>query len=51
ANTRYFHLRVNHQRRKNFIHRLKHNSGWITEHNQKEQVIHSHFKNIAKKGP
>ena len=51
ANTRYFHLRVNHRRRKNFIHRLKHNNGWVTGHTQKEEIIHRHFKNIAKKGP
>lgn len=51
ANTRYFHLRVNHRRRKNFIHRLKHNNGWVTEHGQKENIVHQHFTNIAKKGP
>ena len=51
ANTRYFHLRVNHRRRKNFIHRLKHNQGWVTSHEDKEKIVHSHFKNIAKKGP
>ena len=51
ANTRYFHLRVNHRRRKNFIHRLKHNGGWVTEHKLKENIIHCHFKNITKKGP
>lgn len=39
ANTRYFHLRLTHRRRKNFIHRLKHNNGWITEHNLKEKVM------------
>lgn len=43
ANTRYFHLRVNHWRRKNFIHRLKHNNGWVTEHGQKENIAHQHF--------
>uniref|UniRef100_A0A453EVJ7 Reverse transcriptase domain-containing protein n=2 Tax=Aegilops tauschii subsp. strangulata TaxID=200361 RepID=A0A453EVJ7_AEGTS len=52
ANTRYFHLRVNHRRRKkNLIHRLKHNQGWVTSHEDKEKIVHSHFKNIAKKGP
>lgn len=51
ANTRYFHLRVNHRRRKNFIHRLNHNNGWVTEHDQKETIVHQHFTNIAKKGP
>ena len=52
ANTRCFHLRVNHRRRKkNLIHRLKHNQGWVTSHEDKEKIVHSHFKNIAKKGP
>jgi hypothetical protein len=51
ANTRYFHLRINARRRKNHIHRLKHNNDWITEHDQKKQVIHEHFNNIIKKGP
>ena len=51
ANTRYFHLRVNHRRRKNFIHCLKHNNGWVTEHGQKENIVHQHFTKIAKKGP
>jgi hypothetical protein len=27
ANTKFFHLRVNARRRKNHIHRLKHNNG------------------------
>jgi hypothetical protein len=29
ANTKFFHLRVNARRRKNFIQRLKHNNGWV----------------------
>lgn len=37
ANTKYFHLRVNARRRKNHIHRLKHNNGWVTNHEQKEK--------------
>jgi mannosylglycoprotein endo-beta-mannosidase len=51
ANTRYFHLRVNARRRKNLIHRLKHNNGWVTEHEQKKAIIQNHFKKIIKKGP
>jgi hypothetical protein len=50
ANTRYFHLRVNARRRKNFIHRLKRNNGWVTEHDQKKEIIHDHLKNVMKKG-
>jgi hypothetical protein len=51
ANTRFFHLRVNARRRKNHILRLKHNNGWVTEHNQKKSIIHNHFKSIIKRGP
>jgi exonuclease III len=51
ANTRYFHLKVNARRRKNHIHRLKHNNGWVTEHAQKKEIIHSHFEAVIKKGP
>jgi hypothetical protein len=50
ANTRYFHLRINARRRKNHIHRLKHNNGWVTNHEQKKEIIHEHFKKIIKKG-
>jgi hypothetical protein len=51
ANTRYFHLCVNAQRRKNHILHLKHNNGWVTEHDQKKNTIHSHFTKIIKRGP
>ncbi|XP_044389289.1 uncharacterized protein [Triticum aestivum] len=50
ANTRFFHLRVNHRRRKNFIHRLRHNSGWVTEHEHKKSIIQNHFAEITKRG-
>ena len=43
ANTKFFHLRVNARRRKNHIHRLKHNNGWITGHSEKEEIIFEHF--------
>ena len=43
ANTKIFHLRVNSRRRKNHIHRLKKNSGWTTDHQEKEEIIHDHF--------
>jgi hypothetical protein len=43
ANTKYFHLRVNARRRKNHIHRIKHNGGWVTDHSRKEEILHSHF--------
>jgi exonuclease III len=43
ANTKFFHLRVNARRRKNHIHRIKHNGGWVTDHSRKEEILHSHF--------
>uniref|UniRef100_A0A8R7PIX2 Uncharacterized protein n=1 Tax=Triticum urartu TaxID=4572 RepID=A0A8R7PIX2_TRIUA len=43
ANTKFFHRRVNARRWKNHIHRLKHNQGWVTEHEMKEEIIHGHF--------
>jgi hypothetical protein len=46
ANTKFFHLRVNARRRKNHIHRLKHNHGWVTEHAAKEEVVANHFNSI-----
>ena len=52
ANTRYFHLRINARRRKNHIHRLKHNGGWVTDHSQKEAIVQSHFAEaIMRSGP
>jgi hypothetical protein len=29
--------------RKNHIHRIKRNGGWVTGHEQKEEAIHDHF--------
>jgi hypothetical protein len=43
ANTRFFHMKVNARRRKNHIHRLKHNNGWVTEHEAKEEIAYNHF--------
>jgi hypothetical protein len=42
----FFHLRVNARRRKNYIQRLKHNNGWVTDHGAKAQVIHNHFHSV-----
>jgi hypothetical protein len=50
ANTKYFHLRVNARRRKNHMHRLKHNNGWVTGHEEKEKVVFDHFKSIMGRG-
>lgn len=51
ANTRFFHLRINHRRRKNFIHHLKHNNGWVTDHDHKKDIIKHHFSRAIGKGP
>ena len=50
ANTKFFHRRVNARRRKNYIHRLKHNDGWVTDNEQKEQLEHAHFSSVMEKG-
>jgi hypothetical protein len=51
ASTRYFHICINARRRKNHILRLKHNNGWVTNHEGKQATIHNHFKNIIERGP
>ena len=50
ANTKFFHRRINGRRRKNFIHRLKHNQEWVTHHDVKEKVVHDHFTEAMGKG-
>jgi hypothetical protein len=50
ANTKFFHLRVNGRRRKNYIQRIKHNNGWITDHVAKEHVVHNHFNAVMGRG-
>jgi hypothetical protein len=50
ANTKFFHLRVNARRRKNYIQRLKHNNGWVTDHGSKEVVVKNHFESVMEKG-
>ena len=46
ANTRFFHLRVNHRRRKNFIHSLQTDTITATAHEDKASAIHNHFSNL-----
>jgi hypothetical protein len=33
------------------MHRLKHNGGWVTEHEQKEHIVHEHFSLAMGRGP
>ena len=46
ANTKFFHRRINARRRKNHIHRIKHANGWVTEHEEKEKIVHDHFSEV-----
>ena len=46
ANTNSFHRCVNARRRKNHIHRIKQAHSWVTEHGQKEKIIHDHFSEV-----
>ncbi|KAK1645294.1 hypothetical protein QYE76_063099 [Lolium multiflorum] len=50
ANTKFFHLRVNARRRKNHIYRLKRNLGWVTDHAEKEELVHAHFSDVIGHG-
>jgi hypothetical protein len=45
-------MKINGRRRKNHIHRLKDNNGWVTDHVHKEKLIFDHFEAVmAKVGP
>jgi hypothetical protein len=43
ANTRFFHLRANDRRRKNFIQRHCHQGGWLFSHEDKQCLVQEHF--------
>ena len=51
ANTKYFHMKINARRRKNFILRIKSGPGWLTKHEDMEHASHSHFTSAMRKGP
>jgi hypothetical protein len=34
------------RRRKNHIYRLKHNNGWVTEHEAMEEIVFNHFQAV-----
>lgn len=47
ANTRFFHLKANGRRRKNFIPSLKNKRGVeVHDHGAKADILHSHFRNL-----
>jgi hypothetical protein len=43
ANTKYFHLKVNVRRRKNFIQHLKIEGGWAISHQDKSDLVQQHY--------
>jgi hypothetical protein len=51
ANMRFFHLRANGRRRKNFIQRLSSGNGWALTHNDKQILIQDHFVSIMTDPP
>jgi hypothetical protein len=51
ANTKYFHMKINARRRRNFTLRLKRGAGWVTKHEDIEHTINAHFAMSMKKGP
>jgi hypothetical protein len=51
ANTRFFHLRANGRRRKNFVQHLRHNGGWFFKHDDKQRLIQEHFTSVMSAPP
>ena len=51
ANTKFFHLKANSRRRKNFIQRLRKEQGWAISHQDKQQIIQDHFSSVMADPP
>jgi len=51
ANTKFFRLKVNSRKRKNFIQRLRNGNGWAISHEAKQEIIHDHFSNLMSTPP
>lgn len=51
TNTKFFHLKVNGRRRKNFIQRLKEGQTWKMKHEEKDVIITTHFQSIMTQPP
>jgi hypothetical protein len=49
ANTKFFHLKVNARRRKNYIQRLRSGGGWAVSHQDKDDVIFEHFSRMMRR--
>lgn len=48
ANTKYFHLKASSRKRKNYIHFLTKNYHTFTHHEEKEEALHTHFKELLR---
>lgn len=46
ANIKYFHLKVNAHKRKNFIQRLRTDTSWDLSHQDKQDIVHDQISNI-----
>lgn len=51
ANTKYFHLKMNARRRKNFIQRLRVGNIWKFKHEEKAAIIKDHFEAFLARPP
>lgn len=51
ANTKFFHLKANGRKRKNFIQRLSNGSTWACKHEDKQNIIEEHFQTIMERPP
>lgn len=51
ANTRFFHLRANARRRKNFIQRLRRGNGWAPAHEDKSRIVQDYFQTMMTRPP
>lgn len=50
TNMGFFHLRVNGRRLKNFIHRLRHNIGWVASHEERRALCNKKFQAQRERG-
>ena len=44
-------MKINGRRRKNFIHKLGNGTGWVSKHEDKENIMYQHFTTALSKGP
>jgi hypothetical protein len=51
ANTRFFHLRANGRRRKNYIQQLRQGNSWAFTHQDKQQILQRHFESVMEDPP